>query len=129
MLQNIRLNLQVKFNSRYLDENLNVKLKTNKMKTSEKINRIKEYLDSDLVNDNFKELLYQLTQINMSTNKHDLLKLAGYTDDQVRKIDSAYPMALRESFENVGCNPIYFSYDYNENNFGSPINCAEKFGV
>ena len=99
------------------------------MKMNEKINRVKEYLDSDMISEEFKNLLYELTQLNNCANKHDLLRIAGYSQDQIRKIDSAYPMGLRETFENAGCNPIYFSYDYNEYSFGAPINCAEKFGI
>jgi len=101
------------------------------MKTMQsKIERINEYLNSELVNDNFKELLYQLTQLNIGTTKNDLLKLSGYTEDQTRKIDSAIPLDYANRIKEMypAFNGLNHCYDYNENSFGEMLNVIELFG-
>jgi hypothetical protein len=99
------------------------------MKTTEQNKQtILEYINSDLLE--AKELIQLFSDIidlkNGHTTKNDLLKFAGYTNDQCRKVDSAYPQPYADSIREIypDFNNGIHCFDYNNMSFGEMVNIS-----
>jgi hypothetical protein len=73
------------------------------------------------------------TQVNFnffSWTKHDLMKFI-YTEEQLRKVDSAIPKETADRIRDINGDiqsPFWYVQDYNENPiFGKTINLKEAF--
>lgn len=96
------------------------------MKTSEKRESLVLAIKENVLNDEQINFLYEI--IAKEKNKRDILRIIGYTEEMMRKIDTAWPEPLRNKILEAGCNPRNFVYDYNEKSFGELLNVAEKLG-
>ena len=97
----------------------------------EKINWVKKYMDStNLLSDNFIDLLYNLCTNDNIGNKQELLRLSGYTRDQLNKVDTAIPIDYSRQIKEIYPNfkGLNHCYDYNKNKFGELVNSVELFG-
>ena len=97
--------------------------------TEQKRELIKDYVNEF---DEFTEFIYDLMQINKLDIgvKNAMLKFAGYTLDQCRKVDSAIPLEYSRRIQEIypEFNGMAHGYDYNNQSFGEMINIVEKFG-
>ena len=97
-------------------------MKTTTSKTTEsKRDEIQKYLG--YVSDERIDLLYDIATLGRYPNKEDLLKLANVSDEDRRKIDTAFPHdyyeRIREIFPNISEGNLCF--DYREG-FGKLVN-------
>ena len=97
-------------------------MKSTTSKTTEsKRDEIQKYLG--YVSDERIDLLYAIATMSRYCNKEDLLKLANVSDEDRRKIDTAYPHdyyeRIREIFPNIS--QANLVYDYREG-YGQLVN-------
>ena len=89
--------------------------------TASKRDEIQKYLG--YVSDERIDLLYDIATLGRYPNKEDLLKLANVSDEDRRKIDTAFPHdyyeRIREIFPNISEGNLCF--DYREG-FGKLVN-------
>ena len=80
--------------------------------TASKRDEIQKYLG--YVSDERIDLLYAIATMSRYCNKEDLLKLANVSDEDRRKIDTAYPHdyyeRIREIFPNIAVGKLCFDY-------------------
>lgn len=89
--------------------------------TQEKKDNIVKYID--YLTEEQVNFIYNLTNLN-SPNKRELLTLAGVTEDDQRKIDSATPQDYYNSIEAIYPNidKGNMMYSYIDKSFGEMIN-------
>ena len=60
-------------------------------------------------------------------NKGDLMKLI-FTEDELKNVDSAIPQPWADKMREMGVQPRYFAWSYNENRIGgAPVDLAAAF--
>lgn len=60
-------------------------------------------------------------------NKGDLMKLL-FTKEELRNIDTAYPQPWADKMREMGVDPRYFVWSYNEHRIsGAPVDLAKMF--
>lgn len=81
------------------------------------------------LNDEQCQLLLDIIYGNATRTTMQLLKAGGYNEEQIRKVDSAYPEPYANRIRDVlpTWNGSFHAYDYNRSNLGEMVNCAEKF--
>lgn len=72
------------------------------------------------------DVIYMMAE---DPNKKNLLKFAGYTDDELRKVDSVVPYHFVQKIQEFypKFKTRYFVYDYNNMPYGEFVNVMEKF--
>lgn len=81
-------------------------------------------IQNDWISEDLCNIFYQLSQPMLS--KGDLMSIV-YTEDERRKVDSAYPQEYADRLRELNPNfrGEFMVYDYNDSNFGKLENVAE----
>tara|TARA_R110000765_G_C18940998_1_gene607679 strand:+ start:527 stop:862 length:336 start_codon:yes stop_codon:yes gene_type:complete len=85
----------------------------NKTKTTDqKRDEISKYMG--YISDSQIDLLYEIATLNRYSNKNELMKLANISEDDRRKIDTAYPHdyynRIHDIFPNISQGNLVFDY-------------------
>ena len=97
----------------------------NKTKTTEqKRDEISKYMG--YISDSQIDLLYEIATLNRYSNKNELMKLANISEDDRRKIDTAYPHdyydRIREIYPNIDKGNLCYDYREGNNSHGQMVN-------
>mgnify|MGYP003638364546 FL=1 len=92
--------------------------------TASKRDEIQKYLG--YVSDEKIDLLYEIATMSRYCNKEDLLKLANVSDEDRRKIDTAFPHEyyerIREIYPNIDKGNLCYDYREGNNSHGQMVN-------